>query len=210
MRRRIHLGGLRVDRLSLVAVAAVCAGGCASPAPVSTAAPTPPPSDAVHASPTLAELPDLATPYQRSIAAKVGVHTVDRQPRVRIVPDGAEPPLTPEEEAALAAKSPPQADDLLGFYRPERGTEHGVMPLESVASSQSYGRGGAFVGLAPELRKTGTWGVAGYNAGVHFATRVSATSYIQETRKVGVGPESRVQSGEGVERRAAARQDRAD
>src|SRR5215468_10467717 len=119
--------------------------GCTKPAQSINAQPAGMRDEAVQASPTLDELPDLSAKYERTIAAKVSVQDMNRPPRVRIVQDYKEPPLTAEEKAATGADQPKPGDDLLAFYRPERGPEHGVHPHETRVTAAAYGHGGTFV-----------------------------------------------------------------
>lgn len=197
-------------RFAAALLAAGAMLGCAKSHESVEARPAVSPSDATHADPTLAELPDLTNKYERTIAAKVGVLEMNKPPRVRIVADYKEPPLTPEEKAAVGEDKPKPGDDLLAFYRPERGPEHGVHPLESRVEAGIFGRGGGTIGLVPASHSYSSWGLAGFDSKIDPGNRSQAMSYDVLPKKAGVGPESRVHSGEGDPRRGAQRADRLD
>lgn len=203
---RRAFGGFVIGAGSLLAASGCSQSG--SSADMQTAEPSP--EQAVRAKPTLAELPAAELKRERTIAAKISVEDYSRASRHRIVPDYTEPPLSPEEKAALGEDKPKPGDELLAFYRPHRGTEHGVHPHESLVSTYAFGRGGAFVGLAPNPRSIGVYGEGGYYAAIDNVNQKKITSYDESGRRVGIGPESLVQSGEGTARQAATRQEQLD
>jgi hypothetical protein len=183
----------------------------AAPAsPSQTAAEPVPASDATLSDPTLAELPNPAARPRRSIAAKVGIQQYRRPPQVPMVPDFKEPPLTPEERAALGEDQPKPPDEFNTFAKNERGLEHGVGPFEARVTTATYGIGGAEVGLNPATSYYGSWGMGGFYAGIDFRSRPVAIGYESVTPRTGIGPESRVLSGEGTERSGAKRAEHDD
>ena len=94
------------------------AGGCAQ-----TAAPI-----TAHA-PTLEELPPPDA-RERVLPVRVGVDGRGNEPQVSLAPTFEAPELTPEEKEAVGETDPPF--DVLAFYRPARGPEHGVFPFDAL------------------------------------------------------------------------------
>lgn len=153
------------------------------------------------AAPWRGELPDFKA-TQRSIPAKIGVERFDFVPRRRIVADYSKVQLTEEEKKLLAdeaAKKP--KDDLLAFYRPQRGTEHGVSPLEGGMAVGSYGLGGAAVGL--QFYPFPTFGVhsgAEQPIGIYGLSEFRYGTYGAAGRTTDLDPLGGVQIGKGLRR----------
>lgn len=129
-----------------------------------------------EAPPTLAELPTYPT-LQRRLAARIGVETYERDLKLRYVPFYGEPELTPEQQKVLDeenAKKP--VDDLLNFYNPPRGVQHGASPLDDglrLGVDRFAGQGARSWGRAAAI---GTWGWNGIQIGTELARRGAARS----------------------------------
>jgi len=127
---------------------------------------------AVSAPPSHAELPTFEA-LEPTLPALIGVAGAGDAPRVIIVPRYEEIALTPEEREALGEEEPPEPDVLL-FYRPPRGPEHGVSPGSFEMLTGSGRMGGALVGHDSVYPRFGTYGVAGRHSSPHVFARPGA------------------------------------
>ncbi|RMF74176.1 MAG: hypothetical protein D6744_14800 [Planctomycetota bacterium] len=130
---------------------------------------------AAHA-PMLEELPS-AEAHERVIPASVGVEGRGDAPQESLAEALREPELTPEEKEAIGETDPPI--DVLAFYRPERGPEHGVLPLEALRPA----------GVASWVRSRAGVEAAASHAGVDLSTPV--TTYVAVFERTAAGVELR-------------------
>lgn len=119
-------------------VAALLACGCARTRP------------SISAPPTQDELAKLEPPV-RSIAANVGVEGEDTNAHVVWVVPPEPIKLTEEEKHILGLDEAKNKDDLLAFYHPQRGPEHGVYYERGGVRTFTFGIGGAQSGRIPAI-----------------------------------------------------------
>lgn len=209
-------------RLLVTAAALMFLGGCAAPAPRSDAAKAP--ADQPHAAsatrtgapasstgtpdpelatmaPGTAELPNFGG-TRRTLPAKIGVERYDSPPRKQIVADYSKVNYTEAEKKYLAEEAAKKAkDDLLAFYRPERGTEHGVSPFEGGGQIARFGRAGAGAStFVYPFASVGQLSDVNEPFGVYSLTDPRIKSYLQLGRTTSLDPIPAVQVGEGLRR----------
>jgi hypothetical protein len=173
----------------LAAVGLVAAGGCKQA------------DRAVSAPPSHAELPTFEELGHR-LPIVVGVEGASRVPRVVIVPQYEPIALTPEEREALGEKELPVPDVLL-FYRPPRGPEHGVSSESFQALIGIGGVGGALVGHDAVYPRVGIHGFAGHHAYLDTLARSGAAVDGLRPPTAEVGRAWAVEVGEGHRREGA-------
>lgn len=123
------------------------AAGCASPPPRSE-------NPVVTAAPVLTELPAFPG-LEQTLSATV---RIEGQPslaaRTVIVPDLKEPPLTDAEKKALGIRD--EGKDLLAFYQPRVGPEHGRSDTDrGGVSTEIHGSGQLAARMQTSVHKTG-------------------------------------------------------
>lgn len=168
--------------------------------------------DAVTAAPTLEELPNLNDPYERKISMKVDYEGSGKVTHIKLIPDFKPVEPTPAEKAILGEKPKSAMDELLAFYHPQRGTEHGVSPLaggakigESLDTSVSIGRSRT----AGDTRVS-VFGMAGYHGAGNGVMRSGAETYSERGLVIGSGFEHQIRVGYGPPRSKAERALRLD
>lgn len=166
----------------------------------------------ITAAPTLEELPNLLDPYERKIAAKIDFEGSRETTRIRIVPEFKPVEPTPEEKAILGEPRKSVSDELLAFYRPPRGVEHGVSPLEGGAQYSSFKSYAVEIGVDD----TGggalyyVFGEAGLHSAPHSIKREGAVAYDAPGLIIGSGLDHSVRIGYNLPRSKAARAPRLD
>lgn len=170
------------------------------------------PRSEITAAPTLDELPNLKDPYERKIAAKIDFEGSRETTRIKIVPDFKPVEPTPEEKAILGEPRKSVSDELLAFYRPPRGPEHGVSPREGGAQYASF-RAYA-VGIDVDPSRGGAnyyvFGEAGRHALPHSISREGAAVYGSQGLIIGYGLDYAVRIGYNPPRSKAERAPRLD
>lgn len=162
----------------------------------------------VTAAPTLEELPNLKDPYERKIAARIDFEGSRETSRIKIVPDFKPVEPTAEERAILGEPRKSVADELLAFYRPTRGPEHGVSPSEGGAVISSLRHLDVGVGVEPVHggARYYVFGDAGHDAAVSLLSREGAKAYDGlGGATIGVGFDYSVQIGYNPARTKAQR-----
>ena len=122
--------------------------------------------------PTRAELPTFEEVEAR-LPISVGVAGAGATPQTRIVPEYREIELTPQERAAIGEPVEPEPD-VLAFYRPPRGPEHGVSAGTFAMRAGIGGLGGPSVGHAVVGQRFGRLGLGGVYAAISSEQRAAA------------------------------------
>jgi len=182
-----------MQRYPIILTAAFLAAslpGCAS-TPRTDAPPPDAGTGAMLATPTTSELPTFSR-VRRSIPARIDVEGQESRIQGDLIPKFAEIKLTPEERAALGKdrKTPDQIvmEDLLAFYRPERGPKHGVAP-ELAGYYVGYTSAGpprADVVRADKSAYGVGQALGGYYAGVDSTAREIVSTYQAFVPEIGV------------------------
>ncbi len=151
--------------------------------------------------PSSAELPDFSR-TRRTLPAKIGVERYDSPPTKRLVPDYSKLALTEAQKKYLAEEEAKKAkDDLLAFYRPERGTEHGVSPFDGGGQIDRHGAAGAGAGVFFDpFPKFGQLPEEFMPIGIYDLTDSKIRTYINAGRTTGLDPIPATQIGEGLRR----------
>ncbi len=158
---------------------------------------------AISTPPTWAELPTFDE-LEPILPINVGVEGAGADRGYVIVPKYEKIEPTPEEREILGEKEEPELDALV-FYRPPRGTEHGVSSEMFEMLTGIAGVGGALVGREFVYIRYGTDGFAGRHYGISVSARPEAGVGRARGRISDVGLPWRMMVGENLPRKPAQR-----
>lgn len=158
---------------------------------------------AISAPPTRAELFSLRE-QEPTLSILVGVERAGARPLLAIVPKYEDIEPTPEEREILGEKELPEPD-VLAFYRPPRGPDHGVSTEIFAMSIGIGGIGGALVGHAAVYPRLDTHGLAGHYAFAGTLPRPGASVGRPRARIAEPGRAWTLDVGEGRPRQPARR-----
>jgi hypothetical protein len=135
---------------------------------------------------------------------RVGVGGAEARPVITIVPPFEKIEPTPQERAVLGEPEHAPMPDVLAFYQPPRGVEHGVSTETFILSTGIGGMGGVSAGRAIVYPRYSTHGWAGRHAFAGAISRLGESVGRLREATAEAGRPWPVDVGEGLPRRGAS------